>query len=106
MDKLQMPQTRSGPRRMSPRDEDSSVIAQCKDVAWKCGACDALLGFVDGETRTIVRVKRSDFFFTVWNPDRVKTMCRRCGIENTIESEKPDDAPVEEVPPPVVAIEH
>ncbi len=61
-----------------------AVVARCTDVPWTCTACTGLLGFVDVETRSVVRVKHRDLYLYVENPERMIMICRSCGDQNIL----------------------
>jgi hypothetical protein len=68
-----------------------AVIDRCTDIPWLCTACKGLLGFVDKETRSVVRVKHRDLYLYVENPERMIMVCRSCGAQNVLSQIEEDN---------------
>ena len=75
-----MPQKKNTPNPNTPE----AVIDRCTDIPWTCDACNGLLGFVDEETRSVVRIKHRDLYLYVENPQRMVMICRSCGAQNVL----------------------
>lgn len=66
----------------SPDQRFPQLIEQCKDIPWKCMACDFILGWVDKETKSQVRIKSKDHWLQVQGS--ILHVCRRCGKLNEL----------------------
>lgn len=56
---------------------------EVRDVAWKCLACDNILGYV-ARNGTVLRMKYKDFYVFIEEAASVTTLCRKCGRENIL----------------------
>jgi hypothetical protein len=87
-------------RRVRGEDEERP---ECRDLAWRCVRCGALLGYADHATRTILRLKYKDFFVFIERPVAVTVPCRNCGALNETRDEdriKDSSGATEDVCPP------
>jgi len=57
---------------------------RCDDIPFGCRACRSLLGFVDKQTRSRIRVKYRDLYIRVTNAELVEITCRSCGEINEL----------------------
>ena len=72
-----------GPRdKSSPDQRIVEVLDKCKDVPWLCTSCNFLLGWVDRETKSEIRVKFKDQWVQV--EGKLLHICRRCGKLNEL----------------------
>lgn len=66
----------------SPEQRIAEVLDKCKDVPWLCTSCHFLLGWLDRETNTQIRVKYKDHWLQV--EGKTLHICRRCGKLNEL----------------------
>jgi len=66
----------------SPDQRIPELLQQCKDLPWVCTACHFLLGWLDAETKTWVRIKMSDHWLKIQG--HVIHICRKCGELNEL----------------------
>lgn len=57
--------------------------AEVRDAAWKCLACDNILGYLS-RNKEILRMKYKDFYVFIEDATTVTTLCRKCGRENVL----------------------
>lgn len=64
--------------------ETDKAKQRCLDIPFGCSACHSLLGFVDKDTRTKIRVKYRDLYIRVTDASLVEITCRSCGELNEL----------------------
>ena len=62
-------------------------------LAWRCAVCNALLAWVDRETRTEVRIKYKDLFAWIKKAESIRIACRNCGTVNEAKEDPPSAQP-------------
>lgn len=65
----------------------SKAAARCDDIPFGCAACKSLLGYVDRDTRTKIRVKYRDLYIRVTDAKLIEITCRSCGELNSLEGD-------------------
>jgi len=70
-------------KQSSPEMRIKETVEKCKDIPWRCSACSFLLGWIDKETRSFIRMRYRDFWIEIRG--NVKHICRRCGQINILE---------------------
>jgi RNase P subunit RPR2 len=58
---------------------------RCGDIAFGCTACKSLLGFVDKDTRSKIRIKYRDLYIRITDARLLEITCRSCGEINHLE---------------------
>ena len=66
-------------------EEIDKAKTSTKDLPYLCAGCYNLLGFIDSETRKVLRVKIRDFYIQITDAKQVNMTCRKCGLVNSLE---------------------
>ncbi len=83
---------------MTARREWKNVVEHCRTCdgepiderkLWRCVNCHKLLGWVDGPSRNVIRIKHGDVYvkITATPGTQVEEKCRQCGVDNRIVNE-------------------
>lgn len=57
---------------------------RCTDIAFGCSACHSLLGFVDKDTKSKIRIKYRDLYIRITDAELIEMTCRSCGEINKL----------------------
>ena len=79
-------------RAYGPTAAPSPDRLTCTDLPWNCARCGKLLGYLDPDTRTHLRIKQGAFFLYVFEAKLVAHPCRNCGHINELSTNPADPA--------------
>ena len=65
-------------------EEATEPRHKCLDIDFGCSACHSLLGYVDKDTRSKIRIKYRDMYVRIADAKLVEITCRYCGEINAL----------------------